>query len=252
MSARVIASMVFFIGGFAGAAGAEIHFSGERKLNNLVSELLEVSSISKSSQSFAFTRSSDGWIFISSTCKGTVRVILDKESDAVIFHDAKGGSRREAMRYVTKGEHTIQVEGKGDIDMEKLAVKAIPELIHCGLGFNPEIKSYGIYDMDFLKADVLPNVTTLIIPNNIKLSEPVIDDWHRQGKRFVAEVGINSQGKTAEDHFKYWSGFYEKSPFLDGIIINEFIVNRPVSEWVATMTEERLARMAKEREEYGF
>src|SRR5207247_10328231 len=98
----------------------------------------------------------------------------------------------EAVRYVTKGEHTIQVECRGNSSVEKLAVKAIPELIHCGLGFNPEIKSYGLYDMDFLKADVLPNVTTLIIPNNIKLSEPVIDDWHRQGKRFVAEVGINS------------------------------------------------------------
>src|SRR2546422_1215205 len=106
--------------------------------------------------------------------------------------------------------------------------------------------------MEFLKADILPNVTTLIVPNNIKLSELVIDDWHRQGKRFVAEVGIDAQAKTAEDHFKYWSSFYDKAPFLDGIIINEFIVNRPVAEWVATMTEERRARMAKEREEYGF
>src|SRR5207249_5263845 len=161
----------------------------------------------------------------------------------------KGGSRREAMRYVTKGEHTIQVEGKGEINVEKLAVKAIPELIHCGLGFNPEIKSYGLYDMDFLKADILPNVTTLIVPNNIKLSESVIDDWHRQGKRFVAEVGINSQGKTAEDHFKYWSSFYAKTPFLDGIIINEFIVNKPVVEW-AEIIPERRARMEQERQQY--
>jgi hypothetical protein len=104
--------------------------------------------------------------------------------------------------------------------------------------------------MDFLKADILPNVTTLIVPNNIKLSDSVIDDWHRQGKRFVAEAGINSQGKTAEDHFKYWSSFYEKTPFLDGIIINELIVNRPVSEWVETMTPERLARMEQERQQY--
>src|SRR6266516_6086494 len=250
MSARLIGSIVISICGFAGAADAEILFSGEKKLNNLVSELLEVSSISKSSQSFAFTRSSDGWIFISSTCKGTVRVILDKESRAVIFHDAKGGSRRDAMRYVTKGEHTIEVEGKGDIDMEKLAVKAIPELIHCGLGFNPEIKSYGLYDMDFLKADVLPNVTTLIIPNNIKLSESVIDDWHRQGKWFVAEVGINSQANTAEDHFKYWSSFHDKIPFLDGIIINEFIVNNPSTGPGMTISPERQKRMEQEQQRH--
>lgn len=221
-------------------------------MNNLASELLAVSAISKPGSEFAFTRASDGWIFISATCKGTgtVRVILD-QGTAVIAHHS-GGSSSEAMRYVAKGQHTIRIEPKGEISVDKLVVKAIPELIHCGLGFNPEIKSYGVYAMEFLKADILPNVTTLIVPNNIKLSQSVIDDWHSQGKRFVAEVGINSQGKTAEDHFKYWSSFYDKARFLDGIIINEFIVNRPVSEWVETMTPERLNRMAREREQYGF
>ncbi len=240
--------MVVFVCGLAGTGEARILFSGEKKLNNLVSELLEVSSISESSKPFTFARPSNGWIFISSNSKGngTARVILDK-SDTVILHDAEGGS--EAMRYVIKGDHTIQVECKGRISVEKLAVKAIPELIHCGLGFNPQIKSYGLYDMEFLKQDILPNVTTLIVPNGINLSEPVIGDWHRQGKRFVAEVGINSQGKTAEDHFNYWSGFYDKTPFLDGIIIDEFIVNRPVSEW-AELTPERRALMEQERQQY--
>ncbi len=238
--------------GLAGAAPSEIRFSGERKLNNLVSDLLEVSSISKPGESFRFTRSGDGWVFVALNCKGdgTVRVILDKESETALVHEARAGPRGEAMRYLTKGEHTIRVELQGLRSVEKLVVKAIPELIHCGLGFNPEIKSYGQYDMDFLKADVLPNVSTLIVPNNIKLSESVIDSWHRQGKRFVAEIGINSQAKTAEDHFKYWSGFYDKTPFLDGIIINEFIVNRPFSEWVETMTVERRARMEQERQQY--
>src|SRR5207244_413910 len=45
-----------------------------------------------------------------------------------------------------------------------------------------------------------------------------------------------------------WSSFFDKAPFLDGIIINEFIVNRPVSEWVGTMTPERRARMDQERQ----
>ena len=249
MSARLITAVVIVLCGLTGAAEAGVLFSGEKKLNNLVSELLEVASISKSSESFTFARSSDGWIFVSSTGKGTARVFLDKESGAVMVHDAERSSRREAMRYVTKGEHTIRVEGQGEFNLEKLAVKAIPELIHCGLGFNPEIKSYGLYDMEFLKADILPNVTTLIVPSSIKLSEPMIEDWHRQGKRFVATVGINGEAKTAEDHFKYWNGFYEKAPFLDGIIIDEFIVNRPVVEW-AELTPERLARMEKERQQY--
>jgi len=219
-------------------------------LNNLVSELLEISSISQSSVRFTFERSRDGWIFIAANAKGTgtVRVLLDEDLDAVVVRDGDG--RGEAMRHVTRGTHALRVECTGQISVEKLVVKAIPELIHCGLGFNPEIKSYGVYDLDFLKADILPNVATLIVPNQIKLSESVISDWHRRGKRFVAEVGINSEAKAAAEHYKYWSGFYDRVPFLDGIIINEFIVNRPVSEWVRTITPQRRARMEQEREQY--
>jgi hypothetical protein len=250
MRARLVASIIIFISGVVGAAEADI----PRSLNNLVLELLGVSSIAKSSRPFAFTRQGDGWLFISATCKGagTVRVILDPETrrDSVIVHHGPGSS--EAVRYVIQGAHGIQLECEGEISVEKLSVKAIPELIHCGLGFNPEIKSYGLYDMDFLKADILPNVTTLIVPNHIQLPQSTIDDWHRQGKWFVAEVGIHSQAKTAEDHFKYWTGFYDRTPFLDGIIINEFIVNRPVAEWVETMTPERRARMDREREQYAL
>jgi hypothetical protein len=251
MRVEPVAAVVIFLSGLAGEAEAAIASVGQRKLNNLVSELLAVSSISQSTQSFTFAHSTGGWIFLSATSKGigTVRIVLDQETrrDFVIVQDGAGGS--EAMRYVSKGAHTLRVECEGKISVERLAVKGIPELIHCGLGFNPEIKSYGVYDMNFLKADILPNVTTLIVPNNINLSKTVIDDWHGQGKKFVAEVGIDSQSKTAEDHFKYWSGFYDRAPFLDGIIINEFIVNRPVSEW-AELTPERRARMERERQHY--
>ena len=56
--------------GFAGRTEARVLFSGEKKQNNLVSELLEAASISKTDKPLAFTRSSDGWIFISANYKG--------------------------------------------------------------------------------------------------------------------------------------------------------------------------------------
>src|SRR5262249_48742104 len=157
---------------------------------------------------------------------GTSKSTLDAASrqDAIIVHDAKDGPRAEAVRYLAAGEHRLRVECTGTLRIAELVVTAIPELIHCGLGFDPAIKSYGRYDLEFLKKDILPNVTTLIVPPNLELPQPVIDSWHRQGKRFVAEVGINGRGETAEDHFKYWASFLDKSPFLDGIIVNEFIV----------------------------
>src|SRR6266481_92843 len=99
MKPRLIVSMVVFVCGLAGAGEAGTVFSGEKKLNNLVSELLEVSSISGSGKPFTFARSSDGWIFVSWTSKGkgTVRVILDTErgGDPVIVHEGEGGPRGE-------------------------------------------------------------------------------------------------------------------------------------------------------------
>jgi hypothetical protein len=210
------------------AAAPAFLFSGESKQNNLVSELLNVSSILKSSDSFTFARSNDGWVFLSAVCNGRGRahLILDNTQDVVVAHEA-GGAPGEAMRYLTKGKHAVRVECDGGTSVSSLVIKAIPDLLHCGLGFNPAIKSYGLYDMEFLRKDVLPNVTTLIVPHNIELSDTIIDHWHREGKKFVAEVGVNVQANTAEEHFTYWTGFLNKRPFLDGIIINEFVMNKP-------------------------
>lgn len=226
----------------------------ELRLNNLVSILLEASDISKSDGALTFTRSRSGWVFVSVNYrgKGNVKVILDKAAggESIMAHDAAEGGADEAVRFVANGEHTIQVDCDGDARVEKLVVKSIPELIHCGLGFNSAIKSYGVYDMEFLKKDILPNVTTLIVPSNIELPTATVESWHRQGKRFVAEVGINAQAKTAEEHVKFWTGFYDKAPFLDGIIVNEFIVNNPSTPTGATISPERQARMEKEQERH--
>jgi len=224
-----------------------------QKLNNLAALLLDVVP-SPATESLPFVRPSDGWIFISFTTdgEGAIRLTLDKASPGETPVNPAPGrdATHEAMHRVTEGRHTLHIERTGTISIERLTIKAIPELMHCGLGFNPQIKSYGLYDMNFLNNDILPNVTTLIVPNNIKLANLVIEDWHRQGKRFVAEVGIDSEAKTADEHAAFWTSFFTNAPFLDGIIIDEFIVNRPVSEWVQTMTLDRLTRMDQERAAY--
>jgi hypothetical protein len=119
--------------------------------------------------------------------------------------------------------------------------------MHCGLGYNPQIKAFGVYDMDFLKTDVLPNITTLHVPGNIQLSDSVIKDWHRQGRWFVGETGVDDAARIAVDHYKYWSNSFEKAPFLDAIIIDEFIVNNPMT-W--PLTKERQERFEQEQQRY--
>jgi hypothetical protein len=246
---KILTAFIGFLCGIGATGATEILFSGEKRLNNFASEVLEASSISEPSKSFTFNRPDDGWMFICCLVqgKGTAQLVLDEDP----LHDqlASKEAPAELMRLLRKGQHTLKVQCQGETHVERLAIRAIPELIHCGLGFDPQIKSYGHYDMEFLKKDILPNVTTLIIPSNLQLDQSQIDSWHRQGKKFIAEIGINPQAKTAEEHFSYWTSFYDKTPFLDGLIIDEFIVNRPVVEW-ARLTSERLARMDEERQQY--
>jgi len=253
MLTMCVASALALAGGLAATPDGNTSAAEGRKLNNLATLLLDVAG-TPTTESFPFVRPSDGWVFLSFTThgEGTIRLTLDKASpgETPINPTPGSGPTHEAMHHVTKGRHTLQIERTGTISLEHLTLKAIPELMHCGLGFNPQIKSYGLYDLDFLRRDILPNVTTLIVPNNIKLSDSVIEDWYRQGKRFVAEVGINSQARTADEHATFWTSFFGNAPFLDGIIINEFIVNRPVSEWVPVMTPDRRARMDQERAAY--
>ena len=130
--------------------------------------------------------------------EGTIRLTLDKGSpdESPITPAPGGGATREAVHYITKGRHALHVARAGAVSLEHLTLEAIPELMHCGLGFDPQIKSYGVYDVAFLKGDILPNVTTLIVPSNIKLADSTIEDWHRQGKHFVAQVGINPGART--------------------------------------------------------
>ncbi len=221
------------------------------RLNNLVAVLLDAAP-EASAGSVSFVRPTDGWIFISLATRGegTVRLTLDKGSPQEAPLVSAPGNPGEAMRHVSKGPHTLAIERSGGVSLERLTVKAIPELIHCGLGFDPQIKAYGPYNLEFLKHDVLPNITTTIVPASFKPSSALIDDWHRQGKRLIAEVGVSAQARTAGEHAAYWSGFFGQLPFIDGVIIDEFIVNRPLVEWAPRMTPERLARLDKERADY--
>src|SRR5262245_13498266 len=100
--------------------------AAERRLNNLVSTLADVSSISGANTALKFQRASDGWVFVSTTSsgQGNVMVLIDQQPLTI----------PEAMRLVVKGEHTLEVQCQGDVRVEKLEVRSIPELIHCGLG----------------------------------------------------------------------------------------------------------------------
>jgi hypothetical protein len=253
---RIVPALIigFLFGGSAHGAGREAELNGPRKLNNLVAVLLDSKLDAARDQTFSFKRSVPGWILISAPTKshGEARVVLDPDGkrDVVVLGRGFSDGTLEAMRYVEKGDHQIRVESSDAGKFDRLVVKAIPELIHCGLGYDPAIKSFGHYDLDFLKHDILPNVTTLIVPSNIQLPKSAIDDWHRQGKRFVAEVWVDAGAKTADEHVNNWSAPLEKSPFLDGVIVDEFIINNPSRRTRLPLSAERQKRLEKEQAAY--
>lgn len=232
-SKLLAATLLLVLAGQAARGDGTVVFSGEKKKNNLVTELLEVDAISKAGNSFKFTRREPGWIFVSARYRGNGKLALYLDNtptgELASLPAVDTGIARtatvEAFRRVAAGEHILRVDCEGTIKVEKLVVRSIPELVHCGLN-SSSIKSYGPFDLEFLKKDVLPNVTTLIVSPGINLPKPVIDDWHRQGKKFIGEVGLNRAGKTGDVNFEYYTKFLDTSPFLDGLIINEFGMNR--------------------------
>ncbi len=232
-----------------------LHVSAaECRLNNLVSELLAADDLTGSGHTLEFSRPTSGWVFLSATCRGQgeIRITLDQDQLDLALHSSRGAEQqpREAMRLVSAGEHTLTVECGVAARVDHLVVRSIPELMHCGLGFDPAIKGYGHYDLAFLQRDILPNVTTLVAPHNIDLPADVVEDWHRSGKKFVAEVGINGQAATAVEHCDYWTNFLDAAPFLDGILINEFIVNAPSERSVESLSPERRQRLRDEQARY--
>ncbi|HZR16774.1 MAG TPA: DUF4185 domain-containing protein [Verrucomicrobiae bacterium] len=222
----------------------------ERRLNNIVSELLVVNSTADPRKPYTFNRAHDGWTYVSVSFRGqeTPALYLDDEMiGASARHTGNNSTIGEWMHWVNRGGHSLRFEPKDNLQIESVTVKAIPELIHCGLGFDSQIKSYGKYDLSFLSEEVLPNITTLIVPTSLVLTQTVIEDWHRQGKHFIGEVGIDPASQSAEDHFKFWTGFYKKEPFLDGIIIDEFIVNNLLVPPGMNPSPEQLQRMEREQ-----
>src|SRR5215831_3945228 len=96
-------SLLLLLCAYLGAAESAGFCAGERRLNNLVTQLMEASSIS-ATQSFAFSRSSDGWIIVLAACKGAGRAVFKVDNRVLLeVQSPAAGATNEAMRFVTKG-----------------------------------------------------------------------------------------------------------------------------------------------------
>jgi len=207
---------------------------GMKVLNNLVTELLNVDDPDESE--LTFTNPRKHWVFISSTADPGVRISVESVENAVIVHEGRTGSTLEAMRLLPAGEQKITIEREGEATLEKLIVRAIPELGYSMFPGEPAVKEYGPYDWDFIEKYFMKNLN--MIDGSTEMDDPQIkkayEQWKAQGKRWIEETYIpgDSYAKekmkslTAEEAYAYWAkgdasrpGF--ENPLVDGLLGNE-------------------------------
>ena len=200
-----------------------------RVLNALVTELLRLEQPPRTQQEYRFVNPRDGWIFVASTAKvgegGRLQILLDPPGDSTpqLIEHVKGERTLEAMRLLPAGEYRLRLVANGDLSVERLIVRAIPELIFAKVPGTPHVRDYGVYDWKFLAEDVLPNI-------NVALTGAVESErraWKQQGKKCIHTCRPVGRGNLANHTPEQGAAHYVKLPGLsdplyDGLIADEF------------------------------
>ena len=197
--------------------------NGVKKLNNLVSELLNTNIQNSETANLQFYNPREGWVFFSiNTNSNNPSATLDSHS--LMFRINPQTGAKEAMQFLAKGEHTLDVKQAAN---SQVVVRSIPELIYSDHPSVPHIKAYGSYDWDnYLCKYVLSNVNTIVTSGTMADSER--DQWIKEGRKWIVHAGLPGLSDpvppSEKDVYETWA----KSPgttdsHLNGIIVDEFI-----------------------------
>jgi hypothetical protein len=229
-----------------------------KRLNNLVTELLNVPVHRRESvQDIPFTNPRHGWVFVSvkSPAGDHDNPVLSidpvPEGEVGTLHGIEKDGTLEFMRQLPAGTYQLRVNGEGVSGPSSIVVRAIPELIYTGLGYDcgtradkssPWLESYGPYDWEFLEnIDLIENVNVILErgkprPENAR----PLQQWRKQGKKvltasFTSWLTTKYQPLTAEDVYREWStskwpnyGFEADGYY--GTLMSEFGNHVPTAE----------------------
>ena len=197
---------------------------GARKLNNLVTELLNVAGPETSGKKYAFTNPRRGWIFISNIGAHKVQIAKKGSSQTeTIPLPEKYGEANEAMRYLDPGAYFISAR-----PVSKLIVRAIPELCFARFESNPIVKEFGSFQGEFQEKYILKNVNTFVGGSGRS------QQWRkRTGGRLLNHGGVPrgtaEKPLTVEDAHNYIVNHGSfKTPHVDGLIADEFGRSEPI------------------------
>ncbi|MDZ4858378.1 MAG: LamG domain-containing protein [Candidatus Hydrogenedentes bacterium] len=225
--------------------------SGVRALNNLVAELMNATNLpADAEQTVSFNNPRNGFVFAS--CEATlgdndsVRIDIGGAPEgAAIAMTSQSASPGETMCFLPEGEGTLQIRCEGKPVIQRIIVRSIPELMFCGYPTGGgKVEGYGAYDFDFLREDVLPNISGIVAiggERSLQLqrwTDEVKDKWNtftlwkNMGRRWYQEYGIPSARSsydwkndplTPEQTIEWCvqsDGFTE--PSFNGILADEF------------------------------
>jgi len=213
-------------------------------LNNLVAELLNVQTPQKEAdKEYAFKNPRDGWVFLSVTAPagGFDKMVLSIDpvpsgEEAAVYGIARGDTL-EAMRQLPAGDYKLSVQCEGAGRPTAAIVRAIPELVYTGLGYDcgtradkscPWLKSYGPYTYEYIeKVGLIENLNVMLEraarPENVR----GMKDWRKQGKKvltasFISWLTRQAQPVTADAAFADWSKYGFQGPGYHGTLMSEF------------------------------
>ena len=207
---------------------------GTRVLNNLVAELLYLDKPRLAPPAeWTFSNPREGWVFVSATVssagKGRMRISLGNAPDGetLIVKEKPGPETLEAMRYCPAGQHRLTIEAGTGASLQRLIVRAIPELVYGGFPTEPIVGAYGTYSKEFIEKDVLPNINVLWGAPD-QQTHAFLEVWKRQGRKYISEHAAawfnDKTHKPTESADEMYQVLAEKpglaDPFFDGMILD--------------------------------
>ncbi len=255
-----------------GKAGGNVN-----TLNNLVTELLDVPAPrQEAATDYRFTNPRDGWVFVAveSAARGGAMPVLSIDpvpaGEEGILHGIEKGGTLEFMRQLPAGTYSLAVRSEGVSRPSSIVVRAIPELIYTGLGYDcntradkstPWLESYGPYDWGFIEnIDLVENVNVILERGKPRPENAGhLQEWRKQGKKvltasFTSWLTTKYQPLTADDVYSEWTtsewpnyGFEPDGYY--GTLTSEFGEHVPTAEEFPAFIEavRRLGREPKFR-----
>ena len=268
--ARVVSSDGAVVGKESSATftwpGRPEAFKNIKILNNFCWEMVNASPVTK--QKYTFTLPYQRWVYIETTADvgmdGKVWVGIDTQDEAsagITHYYARVGrdnrydsevnppprqpheTRRQIMRFLKAGKHTVHLGRSGNAEVKSLIVRAIPAIYHAYYGSSSYITKFGAYDWDFQKK-YLPHVNVIMAGMEYYYHHDAyerLEEWERMGRHWVgygtfpnwmdASIKVEKTGEAYASFWEYRAGM--QHPLLDGTTLDEMVWG-DVSEASAT------------------